>query len=33
MNGWEYVLAGYLLTAALWTFYAVWSGRTPGPRR
>lgn len=26
MTGWTWVWIGYLLTAAVWTAYAVWSG-------
>lgn len=25
MNGWGWVLAGYLLTAALWAGYVIWT--------
>lgn len=25
MNGWSWVVAGYLLTAAVWAAYAFWS--------
>ena len=32
-TGWEWVIAGYGVTAAVWAGYAWWSGRGLGDRR